>query len=388
MIKKTSDSFSDPAIKVPFFVPHISNDDIASVIKALKSPLLTDGPILREFERVYSQFTGAKYAIGVSNATAALHLSLKALGLKKGDEVIVPDQTFVATANAVLLTGATPVLADVEEDGMNISPDSIEENITKKTRVILPVHIAGKACNMTLIKKIARKHNLMILEDCAHAIGARYNDKHVGTFGVAGCFSFYPTKNITTIEGGMVVTNSKQITDYVRVARSHGLTRSLFQRYTTGKPWDYDVIEPGYNYRLDEVRASLGLSQLKRLKKMNNLRKRAFERYNERLRHVKGIVVPEISNKDDNVYHLYIIRVQKSYGVKRDVLFEKLLKMGIRTSLHYKPLHEFTAYKKLTKSYGSLKNTIALYNEMLSLPLYPYITQREQDHVIKCIIEK
>jgi perosamine synthetase len=386
--RTSKDSFSKSGVKVPFFVPQITDDDVKSVVNALKSPLLTDGPKLREFELAFSKFTGAKYAIGVSNATSALHLSLKAIGLKKGDEVIIPDQTFVATANAVLLSGATPVIADVEENGMNISTDSIEENITKKTRLILPVHIAGKACDMNSLKKIARKHDVSILEDCAHAIGAKYEDKHVGTFGLAGCFSFYPTKNITTIEGGMVITNSKQIADYVRITRNHGLTRTLSQRFTSGKPWDYDVVEPGYNYRLDEVRSSLGLSQLKRIKKLNNLRKKAFEYYNERLGKIEGIVTPEVSKKDDNVYHLYIVRIQKKYGIERDALFKKLLKLGIRTSLHYKPLHEFTSLKKLAKSYGSLKNTTSLYREILSLPLYPEITKKEQDYVVECIAQK
>jgi len=386
--RASKDSFSKSGVKVPFFVPQITNDDIKSVVNALKSPLLTDGPKLREFETAFSKFTGAKYAIGVSNATSALHLSLKAIGLKKGDEVIIPDQTFVATANAVLLSGATPVIADVEENGMNISASSIEENITKKTKLILPVHIAGKACDMKSLKKIARKHNLPILEDCAHAIGAKYDGKHVGTFGLAGCFSFYPTKNITTIEGGMVITNSKQIADYVQTTRNHGLTRTLSQRFTTGKPWDYDVIEPGYNYRLDEVRSSLGLSQLKRIKKLNNLRKKAFEYYNRHLGQIEGIITPEVSEKDDNVYHLYIVRIQKKYGTDRDALFKKLLKLGIRTSLHYKPLHEFTSLKKLAKSYGSLANTNSLYREILSLPLYPEITHKEQDYVVQCMAQK
>lgn len=386
--RKTNDSFSKSGMKVPFFVPQITNADIKAVIDALKSPLLTDGPKLREFELAFSRFTGAKYAIGVSNATSALHLSLKALGLKKGDEVIIPDQTFVATANAVLLSGATPVIADIEENGMNISVNSIEENITKRTKLILPVHMAGKACDMNSLKKIAKKHNLLILEDCAHAIGARYCNRHVGTFGLAGCFSFYPTKNITTIEGGMVITNSKQIADYVRTTRNHGLTRTLTQRFTSGKPWDYDVIEPGYNYRLDEIRSSLGLSQLKRIKVLNSMRKKAFEYYNERLGQIEGIVTPEVSKNEDNVYHLYIVRIQKKYGLERDALFKKLLNLGIRTSLHYKPLHEFTSLKKLAKSYGTLKNTVSLYREILSLPLYPEITHKEQDYVVKCIAQK
>jgi len=384
---KPKDAFDDLSIKVPFFVPSITDTDKTAVMNALDSPLLTDGPKLRQFEKDFSKFTGVKYAIGVSNGTAALHLALKSLNLKKNDEIIIPDLTFVATANAVLLAGATPVLSDVDLDDMNISPASIEENISPRTKAILPVHLAGKSCKINKIINIAKSHNIPILEDCAHAIGTKYNGKHVGTFGKAGCFSFYPTKNFTTIEGGMVITNSKKIADFIRTARNHGLTRSLSQRFSSGKPWDYDIKETGFNYRLDEVRASLGINQLKRVKKLNQLRKNVCKYYYDNLRDVDGIIVPNISNKNDNVYHLHIIRVNKNYGKSRDNLFRGLLKLGIRTSLHYKPIHEFTIYKKLAKR-KSLTNTIKLYKEILSLPLHPYLTRKEQDYVIKCIKRK
>ena len=262
---KNSDVF-DPSIKVSFFSPIITKDDKQAVMNALDSTLLTDGPRLRQFEEAFAKFVGSKYAIGVSNATSALHLSLKSLDIGKGDEVIVPDMTFVATANAVVLSGAKPVFADVEEDTMNISADSIKKNLSPKTKAILPVHFAGLACDMTKIKKIAKENNLKILEDCAHAIGTTWQKKHVGNFGDAGCFSFYPTKNMTTIEGGMIVASSQKIANYVTSARNHGLTKTLTQRYSHGKPWDYDMKESGYNYRLDEIRSALGLSQLKKVR--------------------------------------------------------------------------------------------------------------------------
>ncbi len=371
--------------RVPFFVPHISAGDIKAVIDALKSPLLTDGPRLREFESAFARFTGAKYAIGVSNATSALHLSLKSLGIGKGDEVIVPDITFVATVNAVLLCGATPVLADVQKEDLNISIESLKNSITKKTKLILPVHIAGKVCKINEIIKIAKHNDILVLEDCAHAIGARIEGKHVGTFGSAGCFSFYPTKNITTIEGGMIITNSEKIAKYVASARNHGLSRSLMNRFSHGKPWDYDVIEPGYNYRLDEIRSSLGLSQLKRINELNLLRKKACEYYKKKLESVKGVITPQTSQKDDNVYHLYIMRITKEYKVSRDKLFTIFARDGITTSLHYKPLHKFAAYKKTAKIYDKLKNSNELYDEIISLPLYPKISRRQQDLVIECI---
>ena len=380
--KKNKDAFNDPTIKVPFILPHITNEDRKSVYDALNSSLLTDGPKLRKFEALFAEFTRSKYALGVSNGTSALHLSLKALGVGKGDEVIIPDLTFIATASAVLLTGATPVLADVNKDDFNILSNSIKNNITAKTKVILPVHFAGNICNMTEIKKIARKYNLFIIEDCAHAIGAKKEDKHVGTFGDIGCFSFYPTKNFTTIEGGMIITNSRKIANYVRSARNHGITKSLQQRFTSGKPWDYNVFEAGYNYRLDEIRSALGISQLKRIKKMNLQRKRAFKYYNSKFRNVKGVVSPSLPTNEEHAYHLYILKIQKEYGISRDNLFQKLLRNGIRSSVHYKPLHKFSIIKKLAKKYDSLQNSKEVFKEIISLPLYPQISKLDQDKVI------
>ena len=384
MQDKKQDVFKNSKIKVPFFYPSISKEDQLAVKNALNLPLLTDGPLLRKFEDNFAKFTGAKYAIGVSNATSALHLSLKSLGVTRGDEVIIPDMTFVATASSVLFTGATPVVADIDND-LNISIESIEKSITKKTKAILPVHFAGKICNIDKIKKIAKNNNLKIIEDCAHAIGTRKKGKHAGTFGDAGCFSFYPTKNFTTIEGGMIITNSKDVAKYVLTARNHGLTRSLSNRFSSGKPWDYDVVEPGYNYRLDEIRSALGVNQLKRIKKLNLQRKNAAKYYYSKLKAVEGIESPEILNNNNHVYHLHIIKIKKSFGISRDDLFKKLLSEGIRTSVHYKPLHKFTMFTKKGKIYDDIINSEKAYSEIISLPMYPNITKKEQDAVIQTI---
>ena len=370
-------------LKVPFFAPWITKVDKKAILDALDATLLTDGPKLREFESAFARFTGAKYAIGVSNATAALQLSLKAIGVKKSDQVIIPDMTFVATANAVINNNATPILADISED-LNISTKDIERKITDKTKVILPVHFAGKSCNMKEIMKIAKKNNLAVIEDCAHAIGTKFNGKHVGLFGNVGCFSFYPTKNITTIEGGMVITNSKKIADYIKSSRNHGLTKSLQRRYEKGYPWEYDVIETGYNHRLDEIRSALGISQLKRISKLNSLRRKASRYYNSKLRLVEGIIVPEITNDDS--CHLYIIRIQKKFGESRNSLYSRLLKSGIQTTVHYKPLHKFTIFRNNKDKNENYPNANIMYNEILSLPLYPQISRKEQDRVINCII--
>lgn len=382
---KTHDAFSKN-IKVPFFAPWITKEDKKAVMNALDSTLLTDGPKLRQFEESFAKFTGARYAIGVSNATSALHLSLKAIGIGKGDEVIVPDMTFVATANAVVLSGAIPIFADIEKKTMNISVDSIKKKISPKTKIILPVHFAGKSCDISKIKKISKENNLKIIEDCAHAIGTQYNKKHVGNFGSAGCFSFYPTKNITTIEGGMVITNSKSIAKYVMTARNHGLTKTLAQRYSNGNPWEYNIDESGYNYRLDEIRSALGLSQLKRIKKINELRKKKFEYYNERLKGITHIITPTPSSNNDHSHHLYILRVENKNKKSRDELFKKLLKYGIRTSVHYKPLHMFTAFSNFKNNTNDLKNSKQMYDEIISLPLYPNMSKKYQDYVVDSII--
>lgn len=384
-MKKVKDSFSSE-IKVPFFSPWVTKSDIDAVLKSLHSSQLTDGPKLRQFEDSFARFVGSKFAIGVSNATTALHLSLKAIGIGRGDEVIVPDMTFVATANAVILSGATPVFADVDKATMNISLRSIKHKINRRTRAILPVHFAGKACEMGDICDLAKKNKLLVIEDCAHAIGTRYKKKHVGNFGIAGCFSFYPTKNITTIEGGMITTNSKAIADYAMRARNHGITKSLSQRYSHGKPWDYEMSEPGYNYRLDEVRSSLGINQLKRITELNTLRRKAFEYYNKGLQKIDGVITPSISEENTDAYHLYIIRIGKRSGITRDELFRRLLQKGIRTTVHYKPLHRFSAYNTKPNQ-KELKNSEELYDEIISLPFYPNISRDQQKYVIKCITD-
>ena len=383
---KKSDVFGDSSINVPFVVPMITSDDKKSITNALNSRLLTDGPLLKKFETNFAKFTGSKFAIGVSNATAALQLSLLASGIGKGDEVIVPDITFVATANAVIATGATPVLADIEKNDFNISVDSIKSNITPKTKAIIPVHFAGKSCDMKKIVELSRKNDLTIVEDCAHAIGTKYNQKHVGNFGISGCFSFYPTKNMTTIEGGMIICNSKKIAKYLISCRNHGISKTYTQRFSSGLPWDYDIEQHGYNFRLDEIRSAMGLSQIKKLREWNKKRNNAANYYTNNLKLIKGIETPlSVSVSEKHSWHLYVIKIKNSFGLTRNNLFKKLLEQGIRTSVHYKPLHNFSLYKKKAKSFSPLKNSSEVYTEILSLPLYPDISKKEQDFVISKI---
>jgi len=372
-------------IKVPFFLPYVDGKDITEIKKAASSSFLTNGPKLDSFEQKFKKFTKSKYAVGVSNATSALYLSLKALGIKKNDEVIIPDLTFAATANSVLQTGATPVLADINEETLNISTESIIKNISKKTKAIIPVHLAGTPCDMQKIMRIAKSNSLKVIEDCAHGIGTSYNKKHVGNFGNAGCFSFYPTKNLTTIEGGMVITNDKKIADFIQLARNHGMSRSLMSRYSTGKPWEYDIKNIGYNYRLDEIRSALGISQLQKLTILNKKRLIAFRYYNKELKNISGLIVPDEKNFKNNSCHLYIVRITSDAKITRDKLFYSLQKKGIGSSVHYKPLHEFTLFRKKGTSRDSLSISKRMYKEILSLPMYPQLTRHSQDYVIKSI---
>lgn len=381
-MKSRKNIFKNSKIRVPFFVPNITNDDKKSINETLDSGVLTNGPNLSKFEKLFSKYTNSNYSVGVSSATAALHLSLKALGIGKNDEVIVPDLTFVATANAVLMTGAIPIMADVNLDDFNINIESIKKNITKKTRAVIPVHFAGNPCNMNRIMEIAKKNNLFVVEDCAHALGSFYKNKHVGTFGHIGCFSFYPTKNITTLEGGMVITKSKKFSTYVASSRNHGITKTLEERYAKDFPWDYDISEAGYNYRMDEIRAVLGINQLNRIKKINQNRRNSVKYYNEKLSDIEGIEPQNILNIKENSCHLYIVKINNDeFGMDRNSVSKKLLKRGIQTSVHYKPLHKFSIFKNI-KIYDNLKNSNILYDQILSLPLYTGISKQEQDIVI------
>ena len=378
------DFFKDSKIKFPAYEPWISNDDKQIVNKALSQSMLTLGPQLEKFEKDFCKYSKSKYAVAVSNCTAALHLSLMALGIKKDDEIIIPDLTFVADANAVLACNAKPVITDINQNNFFLSISNLKKNITKKTKAIIPVHIYGQVCNIEEILDVAKDNNLKVIEDCAHAVGTFHKSKHVGTLGNTGCFSFYPTKNITTAEGGMVITNSKQIAEKVRQLRSHGMTKSLQNRYSSEYPWIFDILQPGYNYRLDEIRAALGITQLKRIKKINDLRKKASTYYHKNLQNIPGIILPDMVNDKSHSYHLYTIRVTKPYKLSRNQLFKKLKDNGIRTTVYWMPVHKYTAYQKFAKK-SNVTNTTKIYDEILALPLFPNISKIHQDNVIKVI---
>jgi UDP-4-amino-4,6-dideoxy-N-acetyl-beta-L-altrosamine transaminase len=369
--------------ELPFFVPWVTEEDKKAVLEVLDSRWLTGGPRAKEFEKLFTNYTRTKYSVSVNSCTAALHLAMRALDIGPGDEVIVPVLTFAATANAPLFVGAKPVFADVDEKTFNISPKEIEQKITKKTKAMVVVHYGGQPCDMKEIMEIAEDHNVKVVEDCAHALGALYQGKNVGTFGAVGCFSFYPTKIITTIEGGMATTQDKEIASKMQILREHGMTRTAFARENKAS-WYYDVVDLGYNYRMNEVQAALGISQLKRIDEINEKREEAAKYYTKRLSEIKGIITPYEAKDRTHLYHLYAIRVLKEkFGMDRNDLFKNLSASGIGTSVHYTPLHFLTFYKKL--GYGNQSFPVAerVSKEILTLPLFPTISKLQINFVAK-----
>jgi len=371
-------------LKIPYFTPWINQNDKNSVRKALDNRWLTNGPILEKFENKIKNFVGTKFSAGVGSATHALHLALRSLDIGLGDEVIVPTFTFTATANSVRYCGAKPILVDVDVNTFNISPDEIRKKITKKTKAIIPVHYGGQSCDMDEIMALAKKYHLYVVEDCAHSLGSTYKGKKSGSFGDLGCFSFYATKVITTGEGGMVTTNSKLFNEKVRLLRSQAMSIQAKDR-EKGAKWKYDIIDLGYNYRLDELRSSLGLSQFERIGQINKLRQKVAKRYDSKISKIKGLSIPFQKAKRNHIYHLYTIKVEKEYPLTRDQLFKKLHKNGIGTSVQYYPLHLMSEFKNEHKNMNNFKISNMLKDKVLCLPIFPKMTNKEIDYVVSAL---
>jgi perosamine synthetase len=373
----------------PFYVPWITRADKKSVLEALDSRWLTGGPKAVNFERLFANYVGVKHAISVDSCTAALHLSMRALDIKAGDEVIVPVLTFAATANAPIFCGAKPVFVDIDERTFNINPKDILEKISPRTKAIIPVHYAGQACDMREISEIAKDHKLFVVEDCAHSLGSEYGNTKTGNFGIMGCFSFYPTKIITTFEGGMVTTNDEKIDKRLRTLREHGMTRTAIDR-ELNESWYYDVCELGYNYRLSEPQAALGITQLARIDEGIKRRKKVADFYTDRLGKYSdsGLVPPFTAPNRSHIFHLYTIRIKKESGITRNKVFKKLSGYGIQSSVHYTPLHLMSFYKQfLTKGSCTFPVAERIYEEILSLPIYPTMTKKTMASVATKTIE-
>lgn len=359
-------------IKVPIAKPIIGEEEIENVVEVLKSGMIAQGPKVMEFEEKFANWIGAKYGIATNSGTSALHVALLACGIGEGDEVITTPFTFIASGNAIVYTGATPVFADIDLDTYTIDPDSIEDLITDKTKAILPVQLYGQAADMDKIREIAEKHDLKIIEDAAQAHGAEYNGEKVGTLGDMACFSFYPTKNMTTSEGGMITTNDEELAKKAQIFRAHGAS----ERY------HHDEI--GYNFRMTDIAAAIGLAQLNVIDEFNNKRISNANYLNEQLKDVEGIVTPKSPDNYKHVYHQYTILVEKG---NRDDWVEFLTNKGIGTGIHYPiPLYNQPIYKKLGIE-GDCPLAEKAADNVISLPVHPSLTKEDLDLVVDAVKE-
>lgn len=370
--------------KVPLSDVVFGNEEKTAVQEVLESGWLTMGAVTQEFEKEFAAYTGAKFAFAVNNATAALHLACAALGLGPGDEVICPSLTFVATANAIRYTGAIPVLVDItSEEDLTISVKAIEAAISPKTKAIMIMHYSGYACDLPAIMAISQKYNLPIIEDAAHAAGSFLDGKHLGTWGKAGCFSFFSNKNMTTGEGGMIVTDDAEIADKVKILRSHGMTSMTWDRHQ-GHAWSYDVTDLGYNYRIDEVRSALGREQLKKLGGYNQRRKELTEYYQSLLSDkVPEVIIPFKNFRGKSSYHIMPIILPQSKS--RSQFMEKMKQQGVQTSIHYPPIHKFSAFKDSYIYCSSLSVTEDVADREVTLPLYPTLSLDQVAFIVDAI---
>lgn len=369
---------------IPYGRQSINEQDIEAVVNVLKSDYLTTGPKIAEFERKVADYTGAKYAVAIANGTAALHAACYAAGIGEGDEVITTPITFAASSNCVLYCGGTPVFADINPETYNISPEDIERKITPKTKVIIAVHFTGQPCEMEQIHAIAHKYNLTVIEDGAHALGAEYQEKRVGTLSDMTTFSFHPVKHITTGEGGMILTDNPELYQRLKLFRTHGITREEELLTKNDGPWYYEQLDLGYNYRITDIQCALGVSQMDRLPEFLEKRKQIAKRYNEAFAANEQIQLPYQKEGCDNAWHLYVIRIKNG---KRKEVFEKLRAAGIGVNVHYIPVYQHPYYRTHGYAEVTCPNAEEYYKECISLPMYPDLKEEEQEYVIKKVLE-
>lgn len=373
--------------KVPFFRPEISEEEIAAVAETLRSGWLTTGPRTRQFEADFAEYVGAKHAIAVNSATAALHLALNAAGIGPGDEVLVPTMTFTATAEVVVHQGARPVFVDCLADTLNIDPLRAAQAITPRTKAIMPVHYGGQPCEMDELLELADRHDLWIVEDAAHAIPTKYRGRTVGTIGDMTCFSFYANKTITTGEGGMLTTDDDALAERVRTRSLHGLSKDAWKRFSAEGSWYYEVVYPGFKYNLTDTAAALGLGQLKRADDFWRRRERCALRYGELLGDLREIVLPVAQPHVQHAWHLYVIQLELDrLSIDRNAFIRLLDAASIGTSVHYIPLH-MQPYYRDTFGYRADDFPVArnLYERIITLPLYPSLPDESLEYVADTI---
>ena len=368
---------------IPFHKAAIGDEEINEVIDTIKSGWLTMGPKTIEFEKQFSDYLGVTHSVSMNSATACLHLALKAVGLQAGDEVILPTTTFVSTAEVVTYFNATPVLCDVNYDDHNIDVTKIESLVTNKTKVIIPVHFAGTPCDMDAIHAIAKKYNLKVIEDAAHAIPSEYKGRPVGTLSDITCFSFYATKTLATGEGGMATTDNDDYALSMKRNRLHGISKDAWNRYTEKGSWYYEVVDNGYKYNMTDIAASLGLVQLKKLHDLCNKRAKIANKYLTAFKDHSAITCLTVSEHVKTSWHLFVIKVKN-----RDQLMATLKEAGIGTSLHFIPVHTHPYYKEnFNVDQNNFPNANQIFDESISLPIFPDMSDDDVARVIDIVIK-
>lgn len=374
-------------MQIPFHKPYITDDEIAEVVDSLKSGWITMGPKTVRFEEEFGSYIGSKHSVAVNSCTAALHLALKAINLKPGDEVIIPTMTFTSTGEVVCYFGAKPILVDVEKETHNIDVSAIEKAITPKTKAIIPVHYAGQPCDMDEIKQIAGSCKLRVIEDAAHSLPAWYKGRKIGTLGDITCFSFYATKTLATGEGGMAVTENDEWADKIRILRLHGISKDAWKRYSNEGSWFYEVIDAGYKYNMTDIQAGLGIAQLKKVELMWEMRKKIAQKYTKTFEPLEEIITPYIKPDRETAWHLYVIKLNiETLKIDRNKFIEELKQRGVSTSVHFIPLHKHPFYRN-TFGYSSKEFPVAewIYERIISLPIYPGMTDENVETVIEAV---
>ncbi len=372
---------------LPAFRPFLEAAELREVIDTLESDWITTGPKTHTFEEQFKEYVGSRFAVAVSSCTAALHLSLAASGIGPGDEVITSPLTFAATSNVIIHQGAKPTFADIDRKTNNIAPESVEEKLTEQTKAIIPVHYAGHPCEMDEIDRIAKEHDLLIIEDAAHALAASYKNRTIGTLGDATCFSFYATKNITTAEGGMLTTNDEKLAQRARILSLHGISTDAWKRYASRGSWYYEVMYPGYKYNMTDIQAAIGIHQLKRLPEMQKRREEIAKAYNDAFGNTEGIIIPMSRPYVRHAWHLYAIQVNTNVlKANRDTVIDALKARNIGTSVHFIPLHLHPYYRsQYGYKRGDFPNAEHFFDREISLPLYPRMTDDDVEDVITAV---